>query len=281
MSKYVAMLNRSQGDIPLFTHLEPVFLERDGVLLCVLVQLVAMYLVGALASFVIPLLSPRVNSLPERRQKQLAVAIPVILLKATVMWLITDTLHAAPGFWHAYSAPTTSPPVDYRFQTLYFVAISYVFEILQRPSSAELVAHHLYLQALPFYYWFWLRHQSPAHADLAMRFFELMVLLGPGATDIVSDVTFLLYYCAPRSRTGLTLTRCMSSVATVMRAVQWIVLIGYGYTKYTEATNLLSSIEKGTFVVSVILWVWTEVDEILKIKGMVGKFSNSLEKKDV
>jgi hypothetical protein len=265
----------------LFVGLEPVLLDRDGVLFCVLVQLIAMYLVGSLSGFTLPLLSPRVSGLPERRQKQLAIAIPVILLKATVMALIVDILLSSPRFWGSVSIPNAGPSMDYRFQTLYFVAVSYIFEILQRPSSAELVIHHLYLQALPFYYWSYLRHRSPDHIHLAMRFFELMVLLGPGATDITSDITFLLYYAAPRSRWGLAATWGMSHVATVMRALQWTVLIGFGYSMYDDAKQWLSPLEKWTFVVSVGLWVWTEIDEILKIRGMVRKFQASLEKKSM
>lgn len=262
----------------LFSRLEPLFLERDGALVCVVVQFLAMYFVGALAGFVIPILSPRVKALPERRQKQLAIAIPVILLKATVMALITDTLPLPDGFLGA-TTTAAGAPMDYRFQSLYFVAISYIFELLQRPSSAELVVHHLYLQGLTFYYYFWLRHSSPAHVNLVMRFFELMVLLGPGATDITSDLTFLLYYSAPRSWIGLAVTRCMSWLATVMRAVQWITLIGYGYSRYADARELLSPLETGVFVTSVVLWVWTELDEILKIRGMVSKFQKSLGEK--
>ncbi|ETS87814.1 hypothetical protein PFICI_01642 [Pestalotiopsis fici W106-1] len=260
-------------------YLQPIFLDRHGVLLCVLVQLISMYVVGSISGFALPWLSPRVKSLPDRRQKQLAIAVPVILLKAIVMLLIVDVLLSSPLFCDHSSTCNGGPALDYRFQTLYFVAISYIFEILQRPSSAELVAHHLYLQGLPCYYWFYLQHQPTMHIDLALRFFELMVLLGPGATDITSDITFLLYYTAPRSRTGLGFTKAMSWIATVMRAVQWIALTSYGYLRYNEAVFLLSSTEKVVFAISVALWVWTEVDEILKIRGMVDKFQKSLDKK--
>lgn len=263
----------------LWIYLQPLFLDRHGVLLCVLVQLISMYVVGSASGLILPWLSPRVKTLPERRQKQLAIAVPVILLKAIVMVLIVDVLCSSPLFCDHSSTCNGGPTLEYRFQSLYFVAISYVFEILQRPSSAELVAHHLYLQGLPCYYWFYLQHRSTVHIDLALRFFELMVLLGPGATDITSDITFLLYYTAPRSLTGLWSTKAMSWIATLMRAVQWIALTGYGFLRYDEAASLLSSAEKGIFATSVVLWVWTEVDEILKIRGMVGKFQDSLIKK--
>lgn len=260
-----------------FSRLEPILLDRDSVCMIILLQFLSMYLVGSFAYFIIPILSPRVSSLPARRQQQLAVAIPVILLKATIMFLITDTLLST----SEAQAGGPGPSFDYRFQTLFFIAISYIFEILQRPSSAELIGHHLYLQALPFYYWFWLSGKSSAHAELVTRFFELMVLFGPGATDIASDITFLLYYCAPRSGVGLFVIRATSWFATGARALQWIILIGYGYSSYGVATGVLAWWEKSTFVVSVALWVWTEVDEILKIRGMVGKFSKSLKQKDV
>ncbi|KAK6194176.1 hypothetical protein LQW54_011716 [Pestalotiopsis sp. IQ-011] len=260
----------------LWARLEPLFLDRDGVLLCVLVQLISMYIVGSASGFVLPRLSPRVNTLPDRRQKQLAIAVPVILLKAVIMTLIVDILSSSPPLCDD-AATCIGPSTVYRFQSLYFVAISYIFEILQRPSSAELVAHHLYLQGLPCYYWFYLQHRSTAHIHLALGFFELMTLLGPGATDITSDITFLLYYAAPRSSTGVNVTRAMSWIATIMRAVQWITLIRYGTVNYHDASLLLSPTEKGVFVISVILWAWTELDEILKIRGMVGKFQRSLE----
>jgi hypothetical protein len=258
-----------------FSRLEPILLDRDSVCMLILLQFLSMYIAGSFAYFIIPILSPRVSSLPPRRQQQLAVAIPVIILKATIMFLITDTLLST-----ADSRNGPGPSFDYRFQTLFFVAVSYIFEILQRPSSAELIGHHLYLQALPFYYWFWLCNKSPDHAELVTRFFELMVLLGPGATDIASDITFLLYYCAPRSNVGLVVIRATSWLATGARALQWIVLIGYGYSNYGGAKDVLAWWEKSIFVVSVALWVWTEVDEILKIRGMVGKFSKSLKQKD-
>lgn len=263
----------------MFTSLEPVFLDRDSVCLCVLVQLLSMYAMGAAAGFVIPVVSPRVTTLPLRRRKQLEVAIPVIVVKATIMALLADTLLASHGLQPGLADSPPLPSMEYRFQTLFFLALSYVFELLQRPSSAELVLHHLYLQGLPLYYWSWLRFRSRAQADLVVRFFELMALLGPGATDIASDITFLLYYCAGRSRRGLAALRVTSWVAAAMRAAQWVVLGGYGYTRFADARVLLSPWEKGVFVVSVALWVWTEIDEILKIRGMVGRFRTSLDKK--
>ncbi|KAI0136220.1 hypothetical protein BJ170DRAFT_589214 [Xylariales sp. AK1849] len=273
------MMENMQSYQSLFPRLEPILLDRDFVCLCILVQLVLMYLVGSLAAILITTFSPRANALPARRQQQLAVAIPVILLKGTIMYLITDSLISLPGFRGPHGATGAGPSLDYRFQTLFFIAISYMFEILQRPSSAELVIHHLYLQALPFYYWFWLRYRPLAQAEVVTRFFELMVLLGPGATDIASDSTFLLYYCAPRSRAGLFMIRGMSWIATGARALQWAVLTGYGYLNYGVAKETLSGWEKGTFILSVVLWVWTEVDEILKVRGMVGKFSINMKKK--
>lgn len=268
------------GYTTLHSQIEPLLLDRDGVLLCVLLQFIVMYLIGGLAKFTLSWLNSRVTLLPEWRQKQLAVAVPVILLKATIMVLIMDTLVAAPGFWERTPVAYATPSLTYRFQTLYFVAVSYIFELLQRPASIELVLHHLYVQGLPLYYWFWLRYYPPAHADLVMRFFELMVLLGPGATDITSDLTFLLYYLAPRSSKALMVLKSTSWLATVMRAVQWIVLGGYGISRYTIAATFLSHMEKAIFAASVILWVWTEVDEILKIRGMVGKFESTLNRKN-
>ncbi|KAI1868737.1 uncharacterized protein JN550_006312 [Neoarthrinium moseri] len=263
----------------IFPTVEPILLDRDLVCMCILVQLISMYLMGSLAAIALPVLSPKVVALPERRQKQLAIAVPVIIMKTAVMVLIMDSLMATTAFGRTHVIFHTKPSMEYRFQVLFFIAISYMFEVLQRPCSAELVLHHLYLQALPLYWWFWLRHRSPAQTELVTRFFELMVLFGPGATDITSDFTFLFYYCAPRSRSGLQVISGMSWLAGIMRSLQWIVLSAYGILKYDIAQTYLSPLEMGVFVLSTALWIWTELDEILKIRGMVAKFGQSLEQK--
>jgi hypothetical protein len=259
-------------DQPLFVALEPVLLDRDSLCLCILAQFLAMYALGAVASLVLPIVSPRVTTLPARRRQQLEVAMPVIAFKATLMALLIDTLLASPG---SIAASQPRPSVEYRFQTLFFLALSYVFELLQRPSSAELVLHHLYLQGLPLYYWFWLRSRPQARCCASLSSWRCWA---PARPTLPRTSRFCCTNVPGGREAGWRPSGPCRGWPRPCAPCSGVVLTGYGWAQFGEVRLLLSPLEKGTFVVSVVLWAWTELDEILKIRGMVG-FRASLAKK--
>lgn len=282
-------------------------LEKDEAALSfILLELLLLYVATQLTRFVLPLITPRIKLHPERRQQQLYTMIPVLILKSAVMVLLFKTIEWS---WLCGLAVETrcqaqvqdtikgTLEVEYQFQVWFFMAISYVFEVLHRPCSSELIAHHILLQALNFYFWFYAKSrlftlESPLQGDsvlgqaaivvtaytrtghvLVVEFFMLMVVLGPGLTDGLSDLTFIFYYTAPpKSNLSQIALQITSWGAAMARGVQWVLLAGYIVSHWQLFLLLLGTLEKIAFGIAIPLWFWTEIDEIRKIRGMSQKY---------
>ncbi|KAJ5949231.1 hypothetical protein N7454_000815 [Penicillium verhagenii] len=260
----------------------------------ILSEFLVLYLASKCTQTAMLMLIPRMKSHPPRRQKQLYTAIPVLVLKTLVMLLLVPTIDwswffeilstdAAPLRMTIISE-TTQSHAEYQFQVWFLMAICYVFEALYRPCGLELSIHHIVLQSMNYYYWFYGRDtvsaddalQSVAMGGvhtLVVQFFALMIVLGPGLTDGLSDLVFLLYYTAPPARRASQFAvKATSLTAAIGRGTQWTVLTGYATWHWLLLMETLGPLEKWFFGLIIPLWFWTEFTEIQKIRGMGAKF---------
>ncbi|KAJ5935160.1 hypothetical protein N7466_004707 [Penicillium verhagenii] len=262
----------------------------------ILSEFLVLYLASKCMQMAMLVLIPRMKSHSPRRQKQLYTAIPVLVLKTIVMLLLVPTIDwswflkifstdAAP-LRTTFISETTQSNAEYQFQVWFLMAICYVFEALYRPCGLELSLHHIGLQSMNYYYWFYGRDTISADGalqpvarggvhTLVVQFFALMIVFGPGLTDGLSDLVFLLYYTAPPARwASQFVVKATSLAAAIGRCIQWTVLIGYATWHWPLLMETLGPLEKWFFGLIIPLWFWTEFTEIQKIRGMGGKFRN-------
>lgn len=278
--------------------------KHDTTAILLLSELIALYLGCQVMRIVMPRISRRMSSHPKRRQRQIYTLLPVLLLKTIVMVLLFTSLDFSwlrMLFMNEQMPPpnsteTPAPNIKSQFLILLVMSTSYIFEVLHRPCSLELISHHISLQALPYYYWFYAKDRMLAEVATlgfdnsdaramsestrdtyshipVMQFFVLMTVFGPGVTDGFSDLTFLLYYTtSPMVRRNRMMVELISSGATIARGIQWVLLSGFVFCHWSMLMEALGLVEKVVFAVSIPLWFWTEVDEILKLRGMTRKF---------
>ncbi|KAJ5719771.1 hypothetical protein N7493_007349 [Penicillium malachiteum] len=263
----------------------------------ILSEFLVLYLASNFMQMAMLVLIPRMKSHSSRRQKQLYTAIPVLVLKTIVMLLLIPTIDWS-WLFEMFSADEHAPlratviskaaqfDAEYQFQVWFLMAICYVFEALYRPCSLELSIHHIGLQSMNYYYWFYGRKLVFANGalqpvatkcvhTLVVQCFAHMIVFGPGLTDGLSDLVFLLYYTAPPARrVSQIVVKATSLAASIARGIQWIVLIGYVAWHWPMLMGTLGLLEKLFFGLIIPLWFWTEFSEIKKIRGMGGKFRN-------
>lgn len=247
----------------------------------VLAQLLFMYLTTCVSGLLFQRFSPRVRALPARSQQQLYTSIPVIVVKMVltillIPGLLSDGDGGASIPLSSSSSWSSSSPADTlvaRYRLLLLFAFSYPFELLQRPASARVVAHHLVVQALPFYFRLHLveaRRRPAALVALELGFFERLAALGPGLSSVVADLLFLLYRACPRTPVGRA---AVDAVCGLARAVQCAALLHYVYARAGSPTMaLLGACEKSAFAVTAVAWAWLQGKEVQRMRGLARKF---------
>lgn len=244
----------------------------------ILAQLIIMYATTGLSRILLFYSTPRTQSLPLRRQQQLYTVLPVLLVKAIIVSQIWFDLTAEKG--RTKLPPEEGGDIIHYYRFMPQLCFSYIYELLQRSSSPNIIGHHLIVQILPFYTRFYLVYQPIQQIELVLGFFERMALLGPGLSNIIADFVFLLYYLSPRTSSGCIIIMATCCLAHVVRAVQWIVLSWYLWTNASSAVvGLLNSWERIIFSISGIIWFWLQVEEILRLSGMARRFRETVKQK--
>jgi hypothetical protein len=227
-------------------------------------ELLLLYFSTELCFILLARTSKRFNTLPPFRQRQISIIPPIIAFKTCIIYfflssgsLIAQDLNAA--------------SLDQLFKIVNHICFGYIFEILYRPSPRLLQGHHIALQALTFYFTLYLRHQS--HYALLARLCSVVIVFGVGLTDSFVDLMVFAYrICSLEKDSSKFLVRVLARGSEIARGVQWIVLWGFILLNLESFAKLLYTWEKFIWVLALAGWVWTEIDDVVKLNAMARNF---------
>ena len=268
--------------------LRSIILSHSNDSILILTELLLLYITTYLTQFLLSIISPQFNRSPPDRQRQLAIILPIILTKLISISLILSTLYAKissksfeqiPFFRSIFGDSRSNTALtDELFDYWFLITIGYVFELLHRPSPPLLQGHHLVLQLFNYYYPFFLRHSSKN--DLCSGILFILVIFGLGIQDTVVDIFALLYRILTAESKGATiLVRGLGVLQECTRALEWLMLGWYLFTQWGEARRLLGPGELMFWGALLAGWVWTEVDDFVKLRAMTRKFGSKKAQK--
>ena len=265
---------------PSLVHFRSLILSHSNDRLLILSELLLLYITTHLTHFILSLLSPRFRLSPPHRQRQLSIIPPIILTKLVSINLIFTTIYFNPSttFISPFSVFRDVSLVDELFDYWFLITIGYVFELLYRPSPTLLQGHHLILQVFNFYYPLFLRHQP--QNGLFSGFLFILVTFGLGIEDTVVDIFVLFYRTLPvEGRAARWLVRGLGVTQELTRALEWAVVGWYLLAQLGEARRLVGTGELIFWGLLLVGWVWTEIDDWVKLRSMWKKFGRKVDEK--
>lgn len=237
----------------------------------IITLLMYLYLGTFLTRQLLPLLSPRINLLPIYRRQQLAVTIPMLILRCGVAFLVAES-----EFSTRYPTPKSIQLLDHQASLFYLLTIGYIFELLHRPSPLDLDLHHLAVVAAQLYYF---HHRATRSASEHLDVFQLIIILiiyGIGPVDFASENIRLIYYAAPPNHLSLAGIYALTALGWAGRIVQWCVMGRYIIERREDLGRGLGWVEGSVWLVFLAFWVYCEVVEVLHFLRLGGKYKRKV-----
>jgi hypothetical protein len=271
LSLWISKRHKEEGisillkNMALAERMSSLLADRQNDRLTIPFEILALYFATEISSKIFSYLIPQFNTLPTFRQRQLSIIFPIIAFKTVI---ITLFLSQEPSI----ASPTLDiTSVDKLFHIVNHTAVGYLFEILYRPSPALLQGHHILLQVLTYYFILYLRYQS--HYVLIAQLTSIFIVFGIGLTDAFVDLMVVAYRLAPEDkRWAVRLVKVLGWGSEAARGVEWIVLFSFLGSSYGELLEIPGRYELAGWILAVVLWAWTEVDDFVKIRAMALKF---------
>jgi len=237
----------------------------------IIALLMYLYLGTFLTRQILPLLSPRIILLPIYRRQQLAVTLPMLILRCGVAFLVAES-----EFSTRYTAPKSIRLLDHQASLIYLLTIGYIFELLHRPSPLDLDLHHLAVVAAQLYYF---HHRATRSVSEHLDVFQLIIILviyGIGPVDFASENIRLIYYVAPPSYLSLAGIYALTALGWTGRIVQWYVMGSYIMERREDLERGLGWREGCIWVVFLGFWVYCEVVEVVHFLRLGEKYKKKI-----
>ncbi|PVH79661.1 hypothetical protein DL98DRAFT_515921 [Cadophora sp. DSE1049] len=161
--------------------------KEDNDRLIIISEFLTLYFLTSVTSKILSSSTPRFNTLPSYRQRQLSIIPPIITFK---LLIITLFIYASTNILNF-----STPSLDKLFRIVNHITFGYIFEILYRPSPALLQSHQIFLQGLSFHFILYLRYQP--HYLLILRLCSVIIVFGVGWTNSFVDLMVLACRLAP------------------------------------------------------------------------------------
>jgi hypothetical protein len=248
--------------------------NRNNDRVIIMSLLIYLYFSTLLTRHLLPLISLRVSLLPTYRQQQLAVTIPMLILRCGVALVVAES-----EFTHRYHPPGTPKPIqllDHQASLIFLLTLGYIFELLLRPSPLDLDLHHLAVVVAQFYYF---HHRATKPVDEHLAVFQIIIILviyGIGPVDFASENIRLIYYAAPPNVLSLAGIYALTVLGWAGRFVQWGVM-----GRYVWDGNLSGGLgwrEGAVWVAFLGFWVYCEVVEVVHFLRLGEKYRKRVRK---